>query len=167
MSLLSIVRQACAEIGITQPGSVVGSNDPQLIQLLALANREGANLATRYNWQALTKEAAFTTLATEIQGAVTTIAPGFKFVLNDTIWNRSLRRPVYGPLSPQRWQQLKAWVNPGLTIPTESMAAISCSFRRRPLASLVILTTLRVTGQRKEMQYFWRTPILPCWMRTL
>lgn len=113
MTALSIIRTACARIGIPQPGGVVGFDDPQLIQLLALANEDGEELAARYNWQALTREATFTTIATEIQGSMADIAPGFKFVLNDTIWNRSLQRPVYGPLSSQQWQQAKAWVSPG------------------------------------------------------
>lgn len=43
------------------------------------------------------------------QGNITTIAgPDFSFFVNETMWNRSQRRPVFGPKSPAEWQQLKA-----------------------------------------------------------
>jgi len=80
---------------------------------MALAIEEGVELAARYEWQALLAEATFTTLAAESQGALATIAPGCKYIVNDTIWNRDLRRPVFGPLSAQRYQQLKAMVMAG------------------------------------------------------
>lgn len=108
MSLLTIVQDACNDIGILAPTVVVGSTDQQIKQMLALANKEGKALAARYVWQALQLEATFTTVATELQGTITTIAPGFKYIINDTIWNRTLKRTIFGPVSPQRWQQLKS-----------------------------------------------------------
>lgn len=108
MTCLSIVQKACERVGLTSPNSVVGNTDAQIIQMLALLNEEGEELATRHPWQAITKEASFTTVAGEVQGAVSTIAPGLDYIINDTIWNRDLRRPIYGPLSRQRWQQVQA-----------------------------------------------------------
>lgn len=113
MSCLSIVVDVCKRVGITVPNTATGSSDPQVIQLVALLNEEGKELAQRREWQALTQEATFTTVATEDQGAITTIAPGMKYIINDTIWNRDLRRPVFGPLGAQRWQQLKAMAMQG------------------------------------------------------
>jgi hypothetical protein len=37
-----------------------------------------------------------------------TLASNWNFVLNDTIWNRTLLRPVYGARTPQQWQQALA-----------------------------------------------------------
>lgn len=109
MSLLTIVQKAITRIGLTKPTAVVSNTDQQIIQILALANEEGDELSARYRWQNLTKEATFTTVATESQGAITTIAgTDFRYILNDTIWNRDLRRPVFGPLVSSQWQQLKA-----------------------------------------------------------
>ena len=114
MSLLTIIQQAAGRIGLTVPVSVVGNSDSQVTQLLALANEEGeelsigASVGLAYDWQALQTEANFTAVATESQGAITTIAPGFKYIINGTIFNRTLRRPVPGPLPPQSWQMLKA-----------------------------------------------------------
>lgn len=43
------------------------------------------------------------------QGTIQALAGAdFNFIINDTMWNRSQRRPVFGPKSPQEWQQLKA-----------------------------------------------------------
>lgn len=109
MSLLTMTQQVCRRIGIPVPSSVSSSSDPQIIQLMALANEEGQDLSARYPWQALQNESTFTTVATESQGAITTLAgAGFRYILNDIMWNRDERRPVYGPLTPQDWQNLKA-----------------------------------------------------------
>jgi hypothetical protein len=74
-----------------------------------MSNEEGQELSTRYPWVVLQNEATFTTVATENQGALETLAPGLNYVINDTIWNRDLRRPVFGPKTPQTWQQNKAF----------------------------------------------------------
>lgn len=109
MSLLTIITQVCRRTGITAPASVSGSSDPQIIQLMALGNEEGQDLSARYPWVALQNESTFVTVATESQGAITTLAgAGFRYILNDIMWDRSLLRPVFGPLNPQGWQALKA-----------------------------------------------------------
>lgn len=63
-SLLVMVQDACGELGIKQPSSIVGNTDSQVIQLLALANREGKEFHARSKrlggWQELRKEYTFT-----------------------------------------------------------------------------------------------------------
>lgn len=105
---LQIIQTVCKRIGILSPNAAMGSSDSQIIQLVALSEEEGQEQATRYAWEALQTEATFTTVATQIQGNLSTIAPGFDYIVNDTIWNRTLRRPVYGPKSQAGWQQDKA-----------------------------------------------------------
>ena len=109
MSLLTMTQQAARRIGVNPPSVVVASSDPQILQLLALANEEGQDLSARYPWTALQNESTFTTVAAETQGTITTLAgASFRYILNDIMWNRSLLRPVFGPLVPQDWQALKA-----------------------------------------------------------
>lgn len=109
MSLSTILTQVCRRIGITAPTSFVASQDPQIQQLIGLANEEGQELSARYPWGGITIEKTFSTVATESQGAITTLAGSdFRYILNDIMWNRSLLRPVFGPISPQYWQELKA-----------------------------------------------------------
>lgn len=104
-----MIQQVCLRKGINKPTTVSGSTDPQITQLMAIANEEGQDLSSRYQWQALQHESTFLTVATEIQGAITTLAgAGFRYIYNDIMWNRDLRRPVFGPLEPYQWQQLKA-----------------------------------------------------------
>lgn len=107
-TILQIVQTACKRIGINSPNTVVTSNDQQVIQLLALLEEEGQEQAARYQWQTLQREATFTTVATELQSSLAAITTGFDYIVNDTIWNRTLRRPVYGPKSEQDWQQVVA-----------------------------------------------------------
>ena len=47
MSLLTAVQNACGELNLLQPTQVIGNTDPQVTQLLALANREGAEFAAQ------------------------------------------------------------------------------------------------------------------------
>jgi len=106
---LSIVQSICGRLSLDVPNQAVGNTDKQIINILALLNEEGQELAARHEWTALQTEATYTTLAQEDQGLMETIAPGLGYIINDTIWNRSLRRPVYGPKTPQGWQQNKAF----------------------------------------------------------
>lgn len=109
MSLLTIVQSVAVRVGLPRPTGAIGNTDQQIQQIVELCNEEGQELAARHPWQALTKEATFTTVASESQGAISTIAGAdFKYILNETIWNRSQRRPVFGPKTPAQWQELKA-----------------------------------------------------------
>lgn len=108
LTILQIVQSACKRIGILSPNAAVTATDQQIIQLVALAEEEGQELATRCAWEVLQTETSFTTVATQIQTTLAITAPGFDYIINDTIWNRTLRRPVYGPKSQQDWQQDKA-----------------------------------------------------------
>jgi hypothetical protein len=84
------------------PTSVSGSSDPQIMQLMAIGNEEGQDLSARYPWQALINESTFTSVATESQGAITTLAAtDFRYILNDIMWDRTLLTPVFGPLVPR------------------------------------------------------------------
>ena len=46
MTLLSIIQTVCGEVGIPVPNAAAKSLDPQIQQLVALANREGRELAS-------------------------------------------------------------------------------------------------------------------------
>lgn len=103
-----MVQNACDTIGLTRPSTVISSTDGNIRTLLALAQTEGRELRERYSWPQTQREATHTTLAAELQGVMTTIAPGYSYLINGTFWNRTLTQPVTGPLSPVEWQALKA-----------------------------------------------------------
>ena len=108
MSLLSIVQNAADEVGVGQPTAVIGSTDPTAIQMLALCNRHGQHLVERYDWEILTKEATFSTIAAESQGTVLAAASDFHHYINDTMFNRTTNRKILGPYTPAQWQREKA-----------------------------------------------------------
>jgi hypothetical protein len=56
-TLLVLVQNACAELGVAVPGSVAGATDQQTMQMFALANAVGADLLSRHQWTALQTQA--------------------------------------------------------------------------------------------------------------
>ncbi len=114
MSMLSTIQSHCRRTNLTVPATVYGSTDPQVLQMMALLEEEGNDLAKRGDWQGITFEAHLTTTAAEDQGAMTTIASnGFSYIKDETFWDRTDRLPVYGPLNDKEWQAQKAVVNTG------------------------------------------------------
>jgi hypothetical protein len=180
MSLLSIIQNVCHEMGLTAPTVAMGATDNQTLQLVALMQREGKELASHpvkdSCWTALQKLYLFNTFfvqapATEVQGSnVLTLAstagikagfgvsgpnlpnactvssvtpttvtldptqtatasgngtdvytfsqiayplpPDYDHSINQTMWDRSFRWQMLGPLSPQEWQVLKSGIAP-------------------------------------------------------
>ncbi len=108
MTLLTIVQNSCDTIGLTRPSVVFASADQNVRTLLALAQTEGRELLDRYSWPATQIEKTHTSLAAELQGVMTTLAPGFSYITSGTFWDRTLTQPVTGPLTPIEWQALKA-----------------------------------------------------------
>lgn len=118
MSLLSLCQSAATQLSLPVPSAVVASTEDTDMIMLRLAQEEGIALMRRYAWQALTAEVTFTTIAAETQTGV--IPTDFDRIIPDTIWNRSTRRRVIGPLSADEWSESKAkqvtYVNPTFRI---------------------------------------------------
>lgn len=112
LNVLQIAQRACAATGLPVPNSIVGSSDPNVVQLVELLHEEGSELAARTEWQVMTWEATFTSAATESQGSILTIVDAidhtWRTVIKDTMWDRTQREPIIGPLSPREWQAWKA-----------------------------------------------------------
>lgn len=122
MSLLSIVQDACRHPSLTLPVpvSVVGNAQSHAPAMLMAATEELDSLATRCNWQFLTKEHTFTTTATAVQLTASAIPSDFDRMINETMYNRTLRRRVFGPLDAIEWQEIQAsltaMVNPAYRV---------------------------------------------------
>tara|TARA_R110000824_G_scaffold87622_1_gene215963 strand:- start:5338 stop:6033 length:696 start_codon:yes stop_codon:yes gene_type:complete len=113
MTLLTMINGAQDTIGLNRSATVVSSTDTNTRTLLALAQTEGQEVLERFSWPQTQAEATHTTLAAQLQGVMTTIAPGFSYIINQTFWNRTLTQPVLGPLSPSEWQLLVARTTTG------------------------------------------------------
>lgn len=108
MSALSIVQTAASWLALPIPDELFSSTEPQVVQLRGLLNEEGYDLVTWPDkaWTKLTREKQFITVAADAQPGA--LAPDFSRFLDQSIWDRSQNRPVYGPMSPQQWEQEKA-----------------------------------------------------------
>lgn len=113
-TLLEIVQDLCGRQNIPVPTTVIGTTDPQVRQMQRLLEEIGNDTASRGSWEGLTNEATLTTTATQSQGAIATIASnGFRYIKNQTIWSRTRRLPVCGPMDAQDWQAAQALVMTG------------------------------------------------------
>jgi hypothetical protein len=122
LTLATIVQNACAEVGVSTPSSVIGSTDANVTQMLALLNREGRWLARGYEWQVLRREGSFVTSAANLQVAnlqsftdvsAATITD-LDRIVPKTIWNRTTSEQVGEPLTAQRYQGDLANVTTGI-----------------------------------------------------
>lgn len=102
-----MIQFAASRVGITPPSVVVGSTDLQVQELLTVAQEEGFQLMRRGTWQILRKQQQFTAVAQEIQTNM--IPSDFDRFVQETFWNRTRKRILWGPITPQEWQNLKAW----------------------------------------------------------
>lgn len=113
MSLLSMMQDITDNLGLKRPTQIIGNSERDIRQLLAIANEEGEDLASRYHWQTLIREGTFTLAATANQGDINdsggTIITDedFQYIMNDSFWNRTDKLPIPGPLNAQDWQTLQ------------------------------------------------------------
>lgn len=106
MSLLTIISEVCGRLSLTIPATVVGNSDQQVTQLYYLTNKAGHDLAQSYNWQALTKTKTFTTVNATTQPNA--VPSDFDRFIPNSFFNRTTRRPIIGPVTPQQWEWLVA-----------------------------------------------------------
>lgn len=105
-ALLDLVNNACLELGIPTTTTVTGSQDTQVKQLLALANREGREqVAAPNQWPQLQAKQTITLVNGQ---AAYDFPSDFDSYIPDTVWNPSMRWTVAGPVSPQNWEFLKS-----------------------------------------------------------
>ncbi len=111
MTLLSLVQGVCDEIGFDAPTTVIGSSDKTAIQMLALANRGGKQLAKRGKgiggWAVLQTEHTFTTTDGTAEYA---LPSDYEWLIDDTLWDRTNFWKLRGPVSSQEWQVIKSGV---------------------------------------------------------
>ena len=110
-SCLTMVQEVCAEQALPVPMTLFGTVDVQTAQQRALLNLELTTIRKWPDnyWVKLKKEWSFTTTATDVQPA-NALPPDddFDHFIDNTIWDRTLTRPVVGPISPQLYEAWKA-----------------------------------------------------------
>lgn len=108
LNVLGIAQQTYGEIGLSPPSQVVGGNNTDGVQILALLNREGSELARI--------EQPFPVLRGE---QVITLVPGQQayafptdilYYRPATGWDRSTHWMMAGPISDREWQALRSGI---------------------------------------------------------
>lgn len=108
MTLLQIAQTFTMRQGLPQPSFVVGNTDAQVAQILGLLQEFCDDLVDRRFWEITTREAVFTSVAQEDQGAITTLAPsGYRGIVPRTFFDRTQRLEVPIAISAREWQMRK------------------------------------------------------------
>jgi len=114
MTVLSLIQDHCRIHALSIPTTVIGSTDSGVQQLYGLLSELLDEVVNESKFNITTQEAVFVATAAEDQGSMSTLAPiGYQWAYNETFYDRTLRRPLYGPLNEVEWQQIKALPNPG------------------------------------------------------
>ena len=109
MTVLDIAKKATGGIGLTLPTALVGGSDAITVQMRELLDDTARDMMDRHDWQALLTEASFTTVSGETQIAnIRSTYTDFLRWQNDTTFNRTQDRRVYGAVSPAGWQAAKS-----------------------------------------------------------
>jgi hypothetical protein len=102
-----MISNVCRRVGEPVPNVVVTSTDPTVQQMLSFANEQGTALMRYGDWRKLRKTKLFLTLNQEEQTGM--VPSDLGTWIDESAWNRSARRPIWGPVDPQTWQAWKAF----------------------------------------------------------
>lgn len=107
MTLLTICQNAADEIGLPQPASIIGNQEPDVQKMLRLSNKGGKYLTVLPNfyWRVLTKDRTFTGISGQEQTGI--LPSDFLRMVPETFWNRSVSRLVTNVTEVQ-WTGLEA-----------------------------------------------------------
>lgn len=147
--LLSEIQEFCEDMTLPVPQSIIGNQDPQVIQLKALLFRAGQSIAIRHEWSALTLEKIHTTLGQEDQGNIFELTAGlitstaFRKIKDQTVWDRTDRLPV-APIDAIDWQRVKGVIS------------ISPRYRYRLWQSRLFLTPTPPAGHTLAFEWLSR-----------
>src|SRR3989304_4572556 len=100
MSFLTLCQDAAREIGITPPDTIISSTEANAIALRGIAQRVGRAIARRATWQKITKQTTFATVASTV---AYDLASDFDWYFPETMFNRTSKREVIGPVSEREW----------------------------------------------------------------
>jgi hypothetical protein len=100
MTCLSIIQDASVSLGLSSPSAAVGQT--AYLQLVALLNLEGKDLAARAPWYKLRRRNTFTlSTSSTNQGAMNgtvVTASDYAYMLQDTFYNTTTTMPIDGPM---------------------------------------------------------------------
>jgi len=114
LTILQCVQEACKRVNLPVPGVLVSNPDPQVNQLQALTNELMQETIKRYRFQVCILNPSWTSVATQNQGTIQSlwgVEP--ESIVNATMWDFSLRRPIFGPMDDTNFQIIQALIPSG------------------------------------------------------
>ncbi len=113
MSLLTIIQNTCKAVGKTAPSAAYTSSDTLILEMVALANTSGSELARQYDFPELLREATFSATAVVAQGnlignsaSALVTNSDYERMVPDTLFNRTADEQISGPIPPSEWAAL-------------------------------------------------------------
>src|SRR5271166_72570 len=107
MSVLTIAQNVAGSAGFQQPTYLVGNPDDLAIQLLNLINEETIYLSNEFFWQKLVQRYSFTWVPNQ---EAYDVPADYDFLLPQTMWNHSSRRPIICPISAEDYEIQKNYL---------------------------------------------------------
>ncbi len=104
-TILDIVQDITAQIGLPEPAAAVTSPDSNVRTLMRLIVRAGNELANEFEWSALRNIRTFTGIASQIQAGEPPAAFDH-FSPTTYLWDVGMRRPLVGILNSDEWLQV-------------------------------------------------------------
>lgn len=113
-SVLTKVQNFCGRFGLPQPSALVGATESAVVQYRTIMLDVVRTLA-QYDWQVLSYRTTFTTIAAEDQGRLSAIigTEPYNGLILLSLWDETLRRPLYGPITRQTYEMYKAFTVTG------------------------------------------------------
>lgn len=110
MTLLQLAQEFARRRGLPIPSGVTGAQDDTVTQMWGLLNEGIADISDRFEWQQLrtryTFQHAGSTGYTALDLSEAGPIPGYKAILNGTLWDTLGRRQVFGPYNPLTWEAM-------------------------------------------------------------
>lgn len=105
---LQLVQEFADKRGLPRPANLENSQEKGSRQFLALLNFLVRDLS-RFSFEAQRVRKTWTALASESQGALTTLfGTDFRGIIPGTLFNQSQQLPIFGPVTESEWQVLKS-----------------------------------------------------------
>lgn len=112
-TVLLTVQDFCGRMGLPVPTAIIGGTETSVVQYKGILHDIGEKLS-EYAWQVQKLRKTFTSIAAEDQGALTTIiGADYRSIVPLSVWDETLRRPLFGPVGDASWESLKAFTNTG------------------------------------------------------
>lgn len=110
-TILEICREVADLAAVRRPNDLFNASSQQESVFLSIAKSSLDSMLRYGDWQELTKEGSFYTVAGKTQYAVSEIVPDFYSLLNNTIFIKDKQERVIGAITPEQWAREKCFQN--------------------------------------------------------